>query len=357
MGAELTFDLLRSLSGNTDVTDAPCPACLDECRTAAGRKRKCLRIWDNGEDFITFTCARCQISGFAKPDDDASGVRAPQPKVDKPPEDPDKPDMVARSRLLWDKSLPAIGTAAQRYLESRSCWNPSTSIRFLPGREINGRQYHPAMISRFGFEEEPVTGVHLTLLKPDGSGKAEVDNAKLTLGESMGQPIVVHINEDHDELLIAEGIEDTASMVLATGWGGWAAGTANRIPHVVATAVKQGFQKIYVAKDADTLKRVWQHQTWGKGGKVQLEQEPASWHALSQAALIAPIIPLPFGKIVVGFRDGLDANLFLRRYGKQALAAAIEWCELLNQADLGLLPLHEFYRKRTRLQQIIFPRT
>jgi hypothetical protein len=64
----------------------------------------------------------------------------------------------------------------------------------------------PAMIAAFGMARETkpglitisdqaVTGVHLTRLRPDGSGKAVFDdpdeNAKIMIGFSAGSPVIL----------------------------------------------------------------------------------------------------------------------------------------------------------------------
>ena len=91
---------------------------------------------------------------------------------------------------------------------------PAT-IRFLPARD----DYPPAMITAFGFAQEPEPGVleiedsavravHLTKLKPDGSGKADVPNPKIMIGSAPGVPLVLAPCNDLLGLFIAEGIED-----------------------------------------------------------------------------------------------------------------------------------------------------
>lgn len=338
---ELTFAQLRGLSGKTDITDVPCPLCLNDCKTNEGRKRKCLRIWDNGEDFITFQCARCCQGGYAKPDDGSTSETTP--KVEKNPVE--KQDKSGLCQFLWDKSVPAIGSIVQTYLETRQCWRACPNIRFLAGREYNGKRYEPAMISRFGFEDDPVTGVHLTKLRPDGRGKAGTDADKLTMGDTVGQPIVIHTNDDSDEILIAEGIEDTESLVMVAGWTGWAAGTANRIPAVVATAVQRGYRKIYVAQDMDHIKN------------METRPEPASKRALAQAHAITPVIPLWFGGLITGRATSLDANKLLISHGSAYVMAAIQWCDAQEMFRRGLLNFHQFKHIEKDLLKILQPRT
>jgi AAA domain len=72
------------------------------------------------------------------------------------------------------------------------------TLRFLPA----AGDFPPAMIAAFGIPEEPepgvlaisaneIRGVHLTRLKPDGSGKAGTERDKIMLGSSSGWPVVL----------------------------------------------------------------------------------------------------------------------------------------------------------------------
>ena len=88
------------------------------------------------------------------------------------------------------------------------------------------------MITRFG-GVGPATGIHLTRLRADGTGKADVEKPKIMLGPSQGEPIIVHDNPERLDLFISEGIEDAASIAVATGSTCWAAGIsgAHRCAH------------------------------------------------------------------------------------------------------------------------------
>ena len=113
-------------------------------------------------------------------------------------------------------------------------------MRFLPARQ----DYPPAIIAAFGLPSEPepgvleladssIKGVHLTRLKADGSGKADLGenaSAKIMLGSSSGFPIALAPPNDGLGLAIAEGVEDALSIHEATGLGAWAAGSAGRLP-------------------------------------------------------------------------------------------------------------------------------
>jgi hypothetical protein len=218
------------------------------------------------------------------------------------------------ARFLWSRSLPAAGSLVETYLRSRLCWLASPSVRFLPGRG----DHPPAMISRFG--EGLVTGIHLTRLKADGSGKATFDdpdiNAKIIIGPCAGQPIIVHDNPERGELIISEGIEDAATLALATGWNVWAAGTLNRIPSVIKRA--GSFDRLYVAFDQD----------------VKPEALRYGRRAFAAAMEARPDL------ISVRFGRGVDANKAMIRFGADAVLAAIEWCEAQASFRGGQIGFH-----------------
>jgi len=144
---------------------------------------------------------------------------------------------------LWAQRRPIAGTIAERYLrEARGIASAlPVTLAFLPARKP---EHHPAMIAAFALVDEPEPGVlgkphdvisvHLTLLKPDGSGKAEVEPNKLIVGsptfkigdDVFGLPIVVAPPNDLFGLAITEGIEDALTAHQMTGLGAWAAGAA-----------------------------------------------------------------------------------------------------------------------------------
>jgi len=121
---------------------------------------------------------------------------------------------------------------------------PPGTIRFLPPRS----DQHPAIVTAYGipseFEpdalkiaEDAIAAVHLTLIRPDGTGKADTEPNKITVGSPAGNPLVLAPMNDLMGLAICEGIEDALSVHLATGLGAWAAGSASYLPALV-TAVE-----------------------------------------------------------------------------------------------------------------------
>jgi Toprim domain len=173
------------------------------------------------------------------------------------PKPPTKPaaDNCGKARWLWWHSRPIERTVAEIYLRRErgiACKLPPT-LAFLPPRNAD---QHPAMIAAFGLcdEVEPsvlsapreVRAVHLTLLKPDGSGKAEVKPNKIMVGGPSGSPIVVAPPNDLLGLAITEGIEDALSVHQATELGAWAAGSAAYMPNLV-----RAIDHLATARDED----------------------------------------------------------------------------------------------------------
>lgn len=316
---EIDFGQLKAMNtASRAVVDVACPNCGPDCRSDANRRRRVLRIWDDG-DFITYKCARCEISGWARDKTSHSTSEHRPPRLTPGPER----NKAELARFLWSQSSPLPGSLAQSYLRSRRCFIASESLRFLPGRN----DHAPAMVARFGSGE--VTGIHLTKLSRDGNGKAGTDNDKIIIGPSMGQPIILQDDPEREELVVAEGIEDAASLAIVTGWPAWAAGTANRIPSVIAAASR--FPRLYCAVDLD----------FGK-------KERAGPRSLAKSRAVRPdLIPLKFEKML-GLKTKLDANKALMRYGADVVLAAIEWCESQERFARGEIGIHAMQRGTAR---------
>jgi hypothetical protein len=260
----LSFQQLRDFSGGrVGVTDEPCPLCGPERRSPANQRRKVFRLWCDDPNFITYRCARCEIEGYAFDGStrtyDPAAIERARAKA-KERQRVEDGESVKKSRWLWSCRLPIEDTLAETYI--RDCREyrgrlPPT-LGFLPARG----EYHPAMIAAFGMARETipgeividdsaVRGVHLTKLKPDGSGKADVEDDKITVGKSsLGSPIILAAVNDSLGLVITEGIEDALSIHEATGLGAWAAGTANRMP-ALAVVVLDYVECISVFGDPD----------------------------------------------------------------------------------------------------------
>jgi phage/plasmid primase-like uncharacterized protein len=83
-------------------------------------------------------------------------------------------------------------------------------------------------------------GVHQTFIRPDGSGKADVDRPKAMLGRAAGGAVWLALAAE--TLMVAEGIENAISAMQMSGMPAWAAlSTSGMIglvlPPVVRTVV------------------------------------------------------------------------------------------------------------------------
>jgi hypothetical protein len=265
--AALSFDQARDITGGKLGTiDAPCPLCGPQRQSANNQRRKTLRLWCNDPDFISFHCARCEQQGWASA---SHNSRPPARSVDalKILADIQKRDQdETRERLkvalsLWRRRVPIEGTAAETYLREARCYAgrlPGT-LAFLPA----SGDYAPAMIAAIGMARETlpgelviddaaIRGIHLTSLKPDGSGKAGTDRDKIMIGKSVGFPIVLAPVNDGLGLSIAEGIEDALSLHEATGLGAWAAGSASRLP-ALAERIPSYVECVSISADGDDV--------------------------------------------------------------------------------------------------------
>jgi hypothetical protein len=245
----ITLAEIDALTGRRlGAFDVPCPLCGPLRRSARNRRKPVLRIWRTEADFATYHCARCGEQGFARDRDNRN--RAPDParlaQARAETVERDRALRAKRQQLalwLWQRRRPIAGSIAETYLrEARGYGGPlPATMGFLPPRG----DHHPALIAAFGLalEVEPgvltigddaVRGVHLTRLRPDGSGKAMFNDpeqtAKIMIGLSMGSPIVLAPPNDLLGIAITEGIEDGLSLYQDTGLGMWAAGAASRMP-------------------------------------------------------------------------------------------------------------------------------
>jgi hypothetical protein len=245
---------------------AICPQCSHK-RRQAHQKLKCLGVTVD-EKGVQFGCNHCDWTGgeFYRENGTSRSAGSVVDTAAIAEEAKRRKQDEAQERLaialgLWRRRLPIHGTAAEAYLRNVRGYSgrlPPT-LGFLPGTEV----HPPAMIAAFGMTRETlpgelviddaaVRGVHLTKLKPDGSGKAGTDNDKIMIGGSVGFPIVLAPINDGLGLAIAEGIEDALSLHQATGLGVWAAGSANRLP-ALADRIPSYVEVVSIAADDDDV--------------------------------------------------------------------------------------------------------
>jgi len=156
--------------------------------------------------------------------------------------------------------------------------------------------------------------------------KAGTDRDKIIIGRSI-EPIIVYDNPERTELVITEGIEDAASMAIATGWTSWASGAAVRTPALLNAS--RSFTQVYITVDDD----------------------PAGHLAFKKALEIRPdVISINFSKTI---EKGIDANKALIKHGKDALLASIEWREAQHRHEIGQIGFHQMERELVWASQIL----
>jgi hypothetical protein len=162
---------------------------------------------------------------------------------------------IAKARALCGEAKPAAGTLVDVYFEARGilrdCWPEGfpPTLRYIPDLPYwyspEGQSQPqvlarlPAMIGLMQDAQGRVCAAHITYLRPDGSGKAEVvapDTgeilpAKKMRGRPWGSAIRLTKADNTRPLGIAEGIENGATILQATAGelAVWVAGSLDNI--------------------------------------------------------------------------------------------------------------------------------
>ena len=191
---------------------APCPVCQPDGRK--GQNALTLADGRNGRlvadckksacGFLDILAAAGLRSGDYTPPDAATlAQREREAKAE-------AEKRAAQAKRLWQEAQPIAGTAAEAYLRARgiSCDLPKT-LRFHPEcwHGATAKRY-PAMVA--AVEGAGLPAVHRTYLRPDGSGKADVEPAKAMLGATAGG--AVRLAGGPSRLVVAEGIESGLSL-------------------------------------------------------------------------------------------------------------------------------------------------
>ena len=94
-----------------------------------------------------------------------------------------------------------------------------------------------------------VVGIHRTYLRPDGSGKADIDANKMSLGPIRGG--AVRLGPPAPKMAVTEGIEDGMTIFQETVMSVWAATSAPAMRSMVLPALPMAAE-VVVCSDPDS---------------------------------------------------------------------------------------------------------
>ena len=241
------------------MASSPCPVCGGHAQLPDGQGRRCWGFSDG----VWARCMREELSG-GLPDNGwgyahrligtckcgiTHGGWVP---LAVPRRSPARGN-AAYAKTLWEQAVDAQGTAVEAYLRGRGISiPPPPSLRFHEGLRHKGSgRCLPAMIAAVTiWPGDEVAGIHRTYLKFDGSGKADVDPNKMSLGSIAGG--AVHLEPPAPEMAVAEGIEDGMTILQETGMSVWAATSAPAMRSMVLPDLPMAAE-VVVCSDPDPI--------------------------------------------------------------------------------------------------------
>jgi DNA primase len=141
----------------------------------------------------------------------------------------DAGDRLDEARAIWRDAEPAPGTLAETYLRSRGLHLPlPPTIRFARLHYGTRGAELPCLIAVVTGPDNELSGIQRTYLAEDGSGKADVPKAKLSLGRVSGGAI--RLAPAAGELIVTEGLEDGLTLQQELGRAVWVAAGASMLP-------------------------------------------------------------------------------------------------------------------------------
>lgn len=161
----------------------------------------------------------------------------------------DDAQRIAQARLIYDSGV--WNALIALYLRSRAISLVSPLLRFNPTAPHRIGARLPAMLAPVVDLAGQQTGVHLTYLRHDGSGKADLPSEfqRETRGVIRGGAIRLAPHDGGTELVIGEGIETTLSAMQLFGRPGWSAVYAGGLKTL---GLPPEVRHIVIAADNDT---------------------------------------------------------------------------------------------------------
>lgn len=125
--------------------------------------------------------------------------------------------------LKWKReSEPIAGTPAETYLATRGLRvellpHLPRVLSFHPRVKHPSGAFLPALIAPLSYLGSENRGAHITFLKADGSGKADIDPPRATYGPAKGAGVFLGPVIEGQEYIVGEGIESTLSAMVMAG--------------------------------------------------------------------------------------------------------------------------------------------
>ena len=181
---------------------APCPI----CQSGRAKAQNALTIADGRNGNLVLDCKKsaCNFLDILA----AAGITAgsyisPGPETIAKREAEqikEAKKRAAQAMAVWSEALPIDGTVAETYLRGRAitCQLPK-SLRFHPDcwHSATAKRY-PAMVA--AVQGNQLAAVHRTYLKTDGSGKADIEPAKMMLGAT--KRAAVRLSESQEGFVV-----------------------------------------------------------------------------------------------------------------------------------------------------------
>lgn len=209
-----------------------------------GQRFHCFGCGASGDVFEYLT--RLHGVDFRTAADMLTGGNLPSVFVAPSPVDDGK-DRIDEARAIWRAAVPAAGTLVEAYLRSRGLDLPiPESIRFTSLPYGSRGPEHPVLVAAVASADSKLTGIQRTYLRPDGTGKADVPKAKLSLGRVSGGAI--RLAPCSRSLIVCEGLEDGLTLQQEIGRATWVAAGASMLPNMIFPA---GVEAVSIGGDND----------------------------------------------------------------------------------------------------------
>lgn len=188
---------------------------------------------------------------------------------------------------LLQRCRDARGTVVETYLRSRCIHVPiPDDIRHYPRmRHLPTKTAWPAMVAAVRDAGGAIVALHRSYLRPDGTGKADVEPAKMTLGPVGG--CSVHLAPAGPHMIVAEGIESALSAMGGAGLPAWAALSAGGVRKLILPPLPSA-SIVTIAADLDPVgldaARVAAQRWITEGRTVRIAKPPAPFVDWNDAA-------------------------------------------------------------------------